>query len=240
MTSRARRRAGGSSRRTPSGTPSGRGFRLPIVPLVVLIGFAAIGGLIAYLIWQQSGESGDAAGVKEEADASPDLPGEWIDLAAIYGGPYSDTAGHARRDVDYVADGNSDPPAGGPHWGSSTCARDAESSPAFCGPAPSGIYRTPWEPETLVHNMEHGGNILWYNFTDTALRDELEEIIEDRLNARELLVMAPYADMEEDTIALTHWSRVDKFPVSEYSKERVEAFFDAHECRFNPEDICRR
>jgi len=52
-----------------------------------------------------------------------------------------------------------------------------------------------------------------------------------------ILAMAPYPDMEQDTIALTGWGRIDKFPVSEYTKDRVEDFIDAHLCRFNPESL---
>lgn len=241
MSSRSKRReslGSARSRRTPARPAQGGGPSIPIVPLLVLVGALAVAGLVAYLIWQQGRSAGEGAGVAAEADASPDLPGEWVDLAEIYGGPYSATAGHARRNVDYVDDGNSNPPAGGPHWGSSTCTTDPEDNPPFCGPAPVGIYRTPWEPETLVHNMEHGGSVIWYNTTDQGVIDDLESLIRDRLEDRELLVLTPYFEMEEETIALTHWSRIDKFPVSEYSQERVDEFLDAHECRFNPENIC--
>ena len=50
--------------------------------------------------------------------------------------------------------------------------------------------------------------------------------------------MTPYADMEEETIALTSWSRIDKFAVSEYSEDRVEEYIDAHVCRYDAEGVC--
>jgi hypothetical protein len=43
--------------------------------------------------------------------------------------------------------------------------------------------------------------------------------------------------MEEEHIALTSWVRIDKFPVAEYSAERVTEFIDAHMRRFNPESF---
>ncbi|MDP3766921.1 MAG: DUF3105 domain-containing protein, partial [Dehalococcoidia bacterium] len=86
----------------------------------------------------------------------------------------------------------------------------------------------------LVHNMEHGGAVVWYNTTDQAIIDDLEELIKDRTGG---VVLAPYPDMEEEYIAVTTWGRIDKFPVSEFSIDRVKAFFDAHICRFNPEDL---
>ncbi|MBI4571013.1 MAG: DUF3105 domain-containing protein [Chloroflexi bacterium] len=202
-----------------------------------MLGVGAVAGLVIYLIWQQTQASGTSAAQLAEADSSADLPGVWVDLPALYGGPYGDTASHVRREVDY-SDQDDTPPVGGPHWGSSGCAESAEESPPFCGPAPWGIYREPWDEETLIHNLEHGGVVLWYNTTDQAIIDELEGLFEDRLKGDEiLLVMAPYPEMEDETIAITAWSRRDKFPVSEYTKERVEHFIDVHLCRFNPEDM---
>lgn len=175
-----------------------------------------------------------------EADDDPFLPGEYVNLPEIYGGFYGNrdgpnTAAHVRRDIDYVGDGNSNPPAGGPHWGSAACGSVPEEAPSFCGPAPWGTYRTPWEPETLIHNMEHAGVVLWYNTADQSVIEELENLIADRLRDGQLLVMTPYPDMEAETVALTAWSRIDKFPVSEYTRQRVEEFIDVHERRFNPE-----
>ncbi len=173
-----------------------------------------------------------------EADSNPLLPGDHVDLPAIYGGPYPDTAKHVIRAVAYEADGNSNPPAGGPHWGSGAqCPPDPELAPAFCGPVPWGIDRLPWQAESLVHNMEHAGVVLWYNTDDQAIIDELESLIAERRNAGQLLVMTPYPDMEAEHIALTGWSRIDKFPVDQYSQGRVERFIDVHERRFNPEDF---
>ncbi len=178
--------------------------------------------------------------VRIEGDPAPNLPGEFVDLQTIYGGTYgpagpTTTAPHVVRNVSYLADGNSNPPAGGPHWGSSRCAETAAESPPYCGPVQWGIYRDPWEPETLVHNMEHGGAILWYNTADQSIIDELEERIAERLRSGDLIVMVPYFDMEAETIALTSWARIDKFSIDEYSLSRVDAYLDVHERRFNPE-----
>jgi hypothetical protein len=143
---------------------------------------------------------------------------------------------HVRQQVDYAADGNTNPPAGGPHWSGACAVSPADSLP-FCGPAPWGIYREPWEAETLVHNMEHGGVVVWYNTADDAVVAELEALVEDRLPLMRLIVMAPYAEMEDETIALTAWSRIDKFAVADYGPQRVQRFFDAHVGRFNPESF---
>jgi hypothetical protein len=206
------------------------------VPIAVVIGVAAVAGLVAYLLWQQSRPAGTDAAQRAEADQSTDLPGVWVDLATLYGGPYGDDAPHVRREVDYSDQGDT-PPVGGPHWGSSGCATSAEDSPPFCGPAPWGIYREPWDEETLVHNMEHGGVVIWYNTTNQTVIDELEALVTDHVEDDDILVLAPYPQMEEEMVAITSWSRRDKFPVSEYTKERIDNFIDAHLCRFNPEDL---
>jgi hypothetical protein len=85
--------------------------------------------------------------------------------------------------------------------------------------------------------MEHGGVVIWYNTTERDIIDELEVLVTTMLNSDDLIVMAPYLQMEDGTIALTSWSRIDKFPVADYSAQRVVSFLGAHVRRFNPEDF---
>ena len=176
-----------------------------------------------------------------EADDDPSLPGEYIDLPQIYGGYYGNqngpnTAAHRLGPIDYSAQGL--PPAGGPHWGSGACGTDPTRAPPDCGPVPWGVYRDPWPAESLVHNMEHAGVIIWYNTSDEDTIDELESFAEEQLNQGKLIVLAPYPDMEGDHIAITVWSRRDEFPASKYSDERLKRFIDALYCRFDPERFC--
>ena len=84
--------------------------------------------------------------------------------------------------------------------------------------------------------MEHGGTIVWYNTTDQATIDDLEDFVED--NRDKLLVLTPYPDMEDEYVAITVWARRDKFPVSEYSRDRLEDFMDDFYCKFDPEGFC--
>jgi hypothetical protein len=176
-----------------------------------------------------------------EADSDPSLPGEWVDLVAIYGGAYGEsganTSDHVREDVDYSVQGL--PPVGGPHWGTGACTDDPTTSPQFCGPAPWGIFRDPWQPETLVHNMEHAGAIIWYNTQDQAVIDDLESYATDLLRSDMRIVLTPFQEMGPETVAITVWSRRDIMPASEYSRERLQAFLDALYCRFDPERFCR-
>lgn len=242
---RARVRSRGAAnrgRRAPVRASGGRP-RIPWVPVIVVAGIITVIAGIAFLVLQSGKSSKDfSAGIAAEQDASTSLPGQFIDLEKIYGGEYSKTAGHVTRDVDYVHDCaasdptlcNTNPPVGGPHW-SGTCGEDPAAAPAFCGPAPRGIYRQPWQAETLVHNMEHGGVVIWYNTTNQQVISDLESLVTAKLKDGDNIVLAPYPDLEANTVALTSWTRIDKFSVAQYDKDRVDAFIKAHLKRFNPE-----
>ncbi|MCH7697787.1 MAG: DUF3105 domain-containing protein [Chloroflexi bacterium] len=187
-------------------------------------------------------QSSRSEAVAAEADDDPALAGTYVDLPAIYGGYYGNpdgphTAAHTRSVVDYESQGNSNPPAGGPHWGNGACGSSPADSPPFCGPVAWGVYRSEWDAESLVHSMEHGGVIVWFNTIDRDIVEDLESIVSSRLAAGDLIVLAPYLLMEDEHIAITSWSRIDKFPVGDYSSERVNAFLDDHVRRFNPEDF---
>ena len=176
--------------------------------------------------------------VLAEADSDPSLPGEYVDLPAIYDGFYSNPDGnntnaHVSRDVDYAGEQGL-PPTGGPHWGSTACGNDPASAPEFCGPAPWGVFTDPWPAATLVHNMEHAGVVVWYNTTDQAVIDDLSDLVLEELNRR-LIVMSPYPDMEEGFVAITSWSRRLLVPVEDFDRDLFAEFIEVHERRFNPE-----
>jgi len=177
-----------------------------------------------------------------EADDSPSLPGEFVDLVAIYGGPYGsetpNTNAHLRRRIDYATEQGGLPPAGGPHWGSGGCGSDPANAPTFCGPVDWGVYNQPWEAESLVHNMEHAGVVLWYNTNDQEVIRQLDEWAQ--ANSDRYLVVAPYPELEPETVAISAWSRRDKVPAAPFDGARLQRFLDAHECRFDPERLCGR
>jgi len=233
------------SRRTPV-RAAGGGRNLPWVPIAVVAGIALVLGAVVYLVIQAGKSPGTDnakwAAVEKATATSTTLPGEGVDLQAIYkgsyGSPENNTGAHVTFAMDYAKDQGL-PPTGGPHWGSGACGEHVADSGTFCGPVQYGIYRAPdfWEPESLVHSMEHGGLVVWYNTTNQQVIDELEAVVQGYLENDALIVMVPYQEMEEETIALTIWARRDKFPVSEYTKERVETFIDTMKCRFNPESF---
>jgi hypothetical protein len=212
------------------------------VPIAVVAAIALVVVGVVYLVMQAGGTK--SVNYEEarriEADSSTSLPGEWIDLPKIYGGAYgadqpNDNA-HVQSDVNYSEQGL--PPVGGHHWGASACPTDPTDAPAFCGPPPWGIYREPWPAESLVHAMEHGGVIVWYNTEDQSIIDQLESWAGDKKD--HFLILTPFSDMDKDTVAITSWSRREKIPTSEFNTDKLNEFMNAHECRFDPEDICNK
>jgi hypothetical protein len=184
-------------------------------------------------------EPGSAPAI--EGDNDPSLPGEFVDLQKIYGGFWgnqngTNTARHMQQIIDYSVQGEL-PPAGGPHWGG-RCPDDPDAAPLYCGPVPWGVYRKPWPAESVVHNMEHAGVIIWYNTSDQNVISQIEALARKNIAGGKLIVVTPYPAMETDYVALTAWGRRDKFPISDYSDERPQEFIDKLECRFDPERLC--
>jgi hypothetical protein len=136
---------------------------------------------------------------------------------------------------DHIAAGtvfpgyNSNPPTSGPH-----------------GPASSwGVSAAPVPKESAVHNMEHGGVVVWYNCDggpqpldepacDQLLTD-LSAIVDARVDDGMFVLMTPYTGTE-NRISLTAWQYLDAF--DEVDATRIQAFIDSFECRFDPEGAC--
>jgi len=111
-------------------------------------------------------------------------------------------------EVDYA----DSPPAFGKHWNESGVA-----------PAPFArkFYTTEDRPEveSLVHNLEHGYTILWYDETIADDGDALADVeaIADKFDGdslRDKFIAAPWQKSDDDEgtfpegqhVALTHWS----------------------------------
>ncbi len=130
------------------------------------------------------------------------LPGEFVpSLGNRHVGPFE--AGMMQY--------NSDPPTSGPHL------------PSI---ARWGIHENPVPKELQVHNLEDGGVLVQYNCPQTnpecrSLVEKLARIVRRYDHA----ILAPYPGMSHK-IALTAWSRIDKF--NEFDEARVVKFIDSH------------
>ncbi len=241
--SRAQRRRGRRrprARRAQARPRSARARRISWVTVAIPLIVVASVGLLAYMVWQRGGEEdsggGAAAALAAEADASSDLPGEFVNLPEIYGGPYEEDAGHVQENVDYEEDQGL-PPAGGPHWGAADeCPTDPADAPRFCAPVPHGFYTEPWDPESLVHNLEHGDVVVWFNTDDETAIAGLRAFAEDNRDRR--LVIARFPEMDEETVGISAWSRRLTFPAASFDRDALQEFLDTHQCRFDPEGSC--
>jgi hypothetical protein len=130
------------------------------------------------------------------------------------------------RPGEVRSDYNSNPPTSGPH-----------------GPAADwGVYDEAVPKESAIHNMEHGGVVVWYNCSGGLepmdpeacfeLEDQLIAIVAPDVALGKYVLMTPNSDME-NRIALTGWQNLDAF--DEFDGERVRAFIASFECRAGPE-----
>jgi hypothetical protein len=100
---------------------------------------------------------------------------------------------------------NSNPPAGGPHYDSDFPAKFYNES---------DLSTLPKYPEGyLVHNLEHGYVIFWYNcqVADTdcsALKQTIQEVMDE--TGKTKLIAFPWSQMDVP-LAMTSWGRVLKF-----------------------------
>ena len=111
---------------------------------------------------------------------------------------------------DHLADGqsydayNSNPPTSGPHWPT---------------PAEAGFYSESLPVEQLVHNLEHGQIVIYYNGLNEAELDALEEYT---LEAEEAVVSVEAPEDFVTRITLTAWTKLQT--CDGFSSEGVDAF----------------
>lgn len=97
-------------------------------------------------------------------------------------------------------------------------------------PAPWGSYRETVEPETLVHNLEHGGIIIHYNGLDDSEIDALDSLVDSYLNG---VISNPNPSIDAP-IALASWTR--SMECQQYSAAAIEGYISMH-CNKGPEKL---
>ncbi len=112
---------------------------------------------------------------------------------------------------------NSDPPTSGLHYASEL---DAGFYEANSYKFPAGY---------LVHNLEHGYVIFWYNcgLLDepgcTALKEQIKTTMDDLGGVK--LIAYPWPSLDVP-LALTSWGRLEKF--ESFDAEKAKAFYRAN------------
>ncbi len=115
----------------------------------------------------------------------------------------------------------SDPPAGGQHYGQEFEAGFYDENT---------IPNQPGEPAGyLVHNLEHGYVIFWYNcngLDDSAcgkLKDDIQAVMKAKNNFK--LIAFPWNSIDTPLV-MTSWGRLQRF--SQFDDGRARAFIEAN------------
>lgn len=141
-------------------------------------------------------------------------------LAAAEAAGCTDVVEYDSEGRDHVGQGEqqeyeTNPPTSGPH---------------FAQPAPWGSYRETVEPETLVHNLEHGGIVIHYkNLSDSEV-DALDSLVDSYQNG----VISNPNDSIDANVALASWTRA--MECDEYSAEAIQGYIEQY-CNQGPEKL---
>ena len=120
------------------------------------------------------------------------------------------------------------PATSGPHWDPS-------------GVADWGVYSTPQNESQLIHSLEHGGIVIWYD--PDLLEDEqvgeltsyVEGQVASGLAGRFKFILTPWAGEEElgSAVVVTAWRHL--LALDELDMDAVRGFADANYLRHAPE-----
>ncbi len=141
-------------------------------------------------------------GVKEQAKISKSLMGEEIP---------SQGASHVARGQEHPAY-NSNPPTSGWHWGD--------------GVAGPGIKDQPVPDELILHSMEHGAAVVWYE--DDLPASDVERIKTSFNDASGKKIMLPRKNLDVP-VALTSWGRLLKLETIDTAK--IKEFIETNNDR---------
>ena len=99
-----------------------------------------------------------------------------------------------------------DPPTGGPHYANSASA---------------GFYEAPIDDGLLMHSLEHGYVIVWFDCAQIDNCQIVENQISDVVTSGPKLIGMPRAGMETP-IALTSWDRIER--LDGYDESAIRRF----------------
>ncbi|GAC1362840.1 MAG: hypothetical protein NVSMB42_22510 [Herpetosiphon sp.] len=130
--------------------------------------------------------------------------------------PFASDTTQGRKHVDKTAvQYNSNPPAGGDHWGNT---------------ASWGIQTQAPPDESLVHNLEHGGVIVWYDpaKVDAATITKLGTVVRSLQSTNFRVILTARAKGIEGgkPLAVSSWGHV--LLLDTYDEAQIRGFFQAH------------
>jgi Protein of unknown function (DUF3105) len=199
------------NRRLDAGGAGGGGVNLPDWRLLAIGGVLLVGVVIIALVLVMSG-GGDPSQQPDDGNVHVDVGTTCRSAEAPCGpDPYS-----------------SIPATSGPHWDPS-------------GVANWGTYSTPQNESQLIHNLEHGGIVIWYDpdVLDDAQVAELTSYVEGQVSSgisgRYKFILTPWGGSVElgSEVAVTAWRHLLKLDT--FDMDAIRAFADANYLRHAPE-----
>jgi hypothetical protein len=147
-------------------------------------------------------------------------------LVLVLGG--GDSADRGTRQPDdghiHIAEGtqggpySSVPATSGPHWSSATA------------PGPWGVYNTAQPQERLLHNLEHGGIVIWYQPAKIAAADlsALTTFVQQQVTTEQFkVILAPWSGSDfGHPIAVTAWDWLLYLDTAD--TDAIKTFIGAH------------
>lgn len=222
---------------------------LTLVAALLLLNVAVYGG---FVVGEGAGNGNNIRSERERAltaaeraaaDDSPHLPGEYVPPQGIqHTGQYPLTERvpfcpeHEKRPDCYA----SNPPSSGLHLPVQRGIELPDGTRIDIPPNP-GIYEFVVPRESIPHVQEHAGVYVGYHCASDACQDvarQVEAVVGELLLQGKRVVMSPDPDLDEDTIGMASWTRVDTFHASDYADDRVRRFIEVHSCRYDPEGFC--
>lgn len=206
-TSGIQRRARGSEAASSRRVEAPGGMSLPDWRLLFLGGVLAVGAAILVLVTLLGSPPSPNAGTQQPLDDGPHV----TNGASCRANPASCQAS---------ADPYSSLPAtSGPHWGS---------------PNNWGVYTTPQNESQLIHNMEHGGVIVWYD-PDRVDADGVSDLanyvttqVSSGISGRYKFILSPWSGEVElrTPVAVTAWRQLLELDAVDTSA--IDEFARAH------------
>ena len=101
--------------------------------------------------------------------------------------------------------------------------------------SPWGFLGSPLVPENVVHNMEHGAVVIWYQPDQPKLAGSVNQLVEEI--GQNCIVAGSYKDMSF-AVAATVWGRV--LPLDGFNKEEIIKFTSKYRGSQGPEaPLCK-
>jgi hypothetical protein len=191
-----------------------RGVALPDWRLLAIGGVLVVGVVLIVLVLLMSGAPNSNAGVTQPNDGGTHI----ADGLSCRSNPQScEVASNPYSSL---------PATSGPHWGT---------------PASWGTYSTPAPESQLIHNLEHGGIVIWYDpdAVDAEGIEQLESYVDSQVDqglaGRFKFIVSPWGGGVDlpSPVVVTAWRHL--LELDTVDMDAIRGFADANYLRFAPE-----